>query len=205
MLFLHSLQGTNMSNRVEPLRDREKIRLIKDNLLQSEKWRDYVLFVCGINFGLRIGDLLRLRIGDLLSYNQKLRSSFEIVEQKTGKRNIIPINDQAASALKLLLEKTDIDQDPGNYLIYNTRRKYHRISRVQAYNLVKRFCTEAGIYNVTIGTHSLRKTWGYLAHQAGVSIEVIQAKYMHSSTATTRHYLGIERRDVHEAYRLITS
>lgn len=38
--------------------------------------------------------------------------------------------------------------------------------------------------------------WGYHAHKAGVSIEIVQAKYMHSSTDANWYHLGIERIDV---------
>jgi len=192
-----------MANRVEPIRDREKIRSIKEGMLRQGAIRDYCLFVCGINFGLRIGDLLRVRIGNLLTPDGSIRESFDIVEQKTSRRNIIVINYEAEMAIAKLISKTDIAENRKNFLIYNTRIPYRKISRIQAYNLVRKWCEWAGITGIPVGTHTLRKTWGYHAHKAGVSIEVIQAKYMHSATKTTRLYLGIERQDVNEAYRKV--
>ena len=97
-----------MGNRVEPIRSKEKIREIKQLLKSENRWRDYVLFVCGINFGLRIGDLLRIKIKDIIDFDDSIRTNFEIIEEKTEKRNIIKINQEARKAIELLLDKTII-------------------------------------------------------------------------------------------------
>lgn len=189
-----------MGNRMEPIRDIDKINAIEDMLINLDKWRDYLLFVAGLNFGLRIGDLLRIQIKDLIEYNTNVKERFIIVEEKTKKRNVIKINSKVKAALKLVISKTDLLDNRCNYLIYNTKDKSKSISRVQAYKIVRKWCNAVGLENLPVGTHTLRKSWGYHAHQRGISIEVIQAKYMHDSTSTTREYLGIEQKDVSEAY-----
>jgi integrase len=50
---------------VEPLRDWSKIQEIKSLLLNDENYRDWLLFTLGLNFALRISDLLKLKINDL--------------------------------------------------------------------------------------------------------------------------------------------
>ena len=50
-----------------------------------------------------------------------------------------------------------------------------------------------------IGTHSLRKTFGYIQHQNGTSIELIQRMLNHSSPEITLAYIGITRDDMDEA------
>lgn len=187
-------------NRVEPIRDARKITAIKNMLKGAGRWRDYALFVLGINFGLRIDDLLHLRVSDVLDESGRIKDRFTIIEGKTRKSNTIKVNGSARDALELLFDNTDIQTSHQNHLIYNTKRPYQPIHRVSAHRLVNQFCREVGITNIAIGTHTLRKTWGYHAHRAGISIEVIQAKYLHNSTATTRRYLGIEQKDVSNAY-----
>ncbi|MBM7624629.1 tyrosine-type recombinase/integrase [Sporohalobacter salinus] len=125
-----------MGNRVEPIRDSEKIKQIKKLLRDWKKWRDYVLFVCGINFGLRIGDLLQIKVKDAFTSEQEIKSIFEVIEQKTQKRNTIKINSAAREALKFLKTKTEITKDQDNFIIYNTRDKSKGIGWVQAYKLV---------------------------------------------------------------------
>ncbi|MBM7623339.1 tyrosine-type recombinase/integrase [Sporohalobacter salinus] len=189
-----------MGNRVEPIRDKSKIQDIKDLLKKNDNWRDYTLFTLGINFGLRIGDLLRIQIKDVVNSDNKIKNTFEIVEQKTEKRNVIKINCKAQITLNLLFDKTNLSNNKNNYLIFNKRDHSKSISRVQAYKLVRKWCQKIGLTDLDVGTHTLRKTWGYHAHKAGVSIETIQTKFKHNSTSTTRKYLGIEQKDVNEAY-----
>ncbi|MGG1940439.1 hypothetical protein ABFY57_12185 [Paenibacillus polymyxa] len=50
---------------VQPIRDRKKFETMK-KILKSQNIRDYCLFVLGINSGLRVSDLLKLVIADLL-------------------------------------------------------------------------------------------------------------------------------------------
>jgi len=185
---------------VEPIRDRKEIIAIKNMLRGARRWRDYALFVIGVNFGLRIKDLLNLRVKDVVDESGQIRNRFTLVEEKTKKPNTIKINSEAREALDLLFGNTDIKDNPQNHIIYNTKDPYKPIHRVSVHRLVNQFCQQVGIKNIAIGAHTLRKTWGYHAHKAGISIEVIQAKYMHNSTATTRRYLGIEQKDVSEDY-----
>ena len=51
-----------------------------------------------------------------------------------------------------------------------------------------------------IGTHTLRKTFGYYAYQSGVAIEVIQKLFNHSTPATTLRYIGITQEHLDEVY-----
>ncbi len=71
-------------NFVQPIRDPEKIAAMKRYLLQRSK-RNYILFIIGINTGLRISDILQLKKEDLLQTHLKLR------EKKTRKEKRIRI------------------------------------------------------------------------------------------------------------------
>jgi len=196
-----------MSNRVEPIRDKKKITAIKNLLKGAGKFRDYTLFTCGINFGLRIGDLLKLKVGDVKKpgSDNGIKDNFEIKEQKTEKLNMVEINDNAKKALKFLFVRTNLDSSFNNYLFYNTKETpgTKPISRIQAYRLVRKWCESVGLTNLSVGTHTLRKTFGYHAWKNGISIEVLQKKFKHNSTSTTREYLGIEEADVKDSYHQV--
>ncbi|MFW6026699.1 MAG: tyrosine-type recombinase/integrase [Candidatus Woesearchaeota archaeon] len=138
-----------MSNRVEPIRDKKKISAIKNLLKGAGKFRDYCLFVCGINFGLRIGDLLKLKVKDVRNSSGMIKGNFEIIEEKTDKLNMVEINQGARKALQFLFNKTGIDNELNNFLFYNTREVpgAKPISRIQAYRLVNQWCESVGLTN----------------------------------------------------------
>ncbi len=83
---------------VEPIRDRRKITAIK-KILKATNLRNYCLFTLGINSGLRISDLLKLKIKDVINEEYKLRDRITIKENKTGKVKNFPIADTAKKAI----------------------------------------------------------------------------------------------------------
>ena len=54
-------------NTVEPIRDPKKILAIKKNLREEPDKRNYLLFCMGINLALRAGDLLKIKVSDILN------------------------------------------------------------------------------------------------------------------------------------------
>jgi len=84
---------------VEPIRDKRKIEAMK-KVLRGTNMRDYCLFILGINSGLRVSDLLRLNIGDVLSEKGKVIDRIVIKEQKTGKIKNFPIGTNAKKAIE---------------------------------------------------------------------------------------------------------
>ncbi len=53
---------------VEPIRDKEKIEIVK-RILKEHGSRNYLLFLMGINSGLRISDILKLKVADVKDKN----------------------------------------------------------------------------------------------------------------------------------------
>ncbi|WP_245867347.1 hypothetical protein SPSIL_013860 [Sporomusa silvacetica DSM 10669] len=71
---------------VEPIRNKKQIDALK-KYLRGQNIRDYLLFVLGINSGLRISDLLKLTVGDVQGQDR-----ISVREQKTGKAKDFPIS-----------------------------------------------------------------------------------------------------------------
>ena len=71
---------------VEPIRNKKDIEKVEKYLLKTNQ-RDHLLFVVGINCGLRISDILALNIGDVRN-----KTYIQIIEKKTGKFKKFPIN-----------------------------------------------------------------------------------------------------------------
>ena len=174
-------------NKVEPIRSLEKIREIKEYLLENESPRNYLLFVLGVNFALRISDLLLLKVKDVRSEDGKILSLFYIRESKTNKEKTISINRAAKDALSFYFKNTNTQQT--DWLFPSKTNDCH-VNRSWCWKLIQQWIREVRLEG-RFGTHSLRKTFGYQARMQGISIELIQAKFNHSSPAVTRRYIGI--------------
>jgi integrase len=145
---------------VEPIRDPGKIAEIK-RVLEQKRKRDELLFVMGINMALRIGDLLSLSIGDVLDDKGQILRTIHLREQKTGKLKRLPINTSVKNALtNYLMERAGCG--PAEPLFLS--QKGGRLSRSQAWRILKEAGETVGLKN--IGTHSLRKTFGYHVYKS---------------------------------------
>ena len=95
-------------NIVEPIRSENQIKQIRGNLYRQKNPRDYLIFVFGINSGLRIGDILSLKLEDVKDGQGNLKDYLDIKEQKTGKTRKVFFNKQIKEALNYYLKKTGI-------------------------------------------------------------------------------------------------
>ena len=69
---------------VQPIRDKKQLEAMK-KILKATSIRDYCLFILGINSGLRISDLLTLKVSDVTDEKGKIKDRISLREQKTGK------------------------------------------------------------------------------------------------------------------------
>lgn len=174
---------------VQPIREVKDIQNIKNKVIDNP--RDRLLFVLGINNGLRTGDLLRLKVKQVKG--MKPGDEITITESKTGKENILVINESVHKALKEYLAKENLDGD--EYLFRS--RKGSLPLTIQAVNSLVKKWTAAINLKGNFGCHSLRKTWGF--HQRtnyGVGFEVIAKRYNHQNPAVTMRYLGVTDKEV---------
>lgn len=181
---------------VEAIRDKAIIEKMK-RYLHNKSIRDYTLFVLGINSGLRVSDLLNLRVGDVASSSGKLHDRITLTEQKTGKKKDFPISDASRKALAELLSSSGgLNQDRP---LFSSRKGNAPITRGQAWRILKDAAKFAGIKD-NIGTHTMRKTFGYHAYKKGLDLSLIQKLLNHSSPAITLSYIGITKEDMDNVY-----
>lgn len=179
---------------VQPIRNLKQIETIK-KLLKSQNLRDYCLFVLGINSGLRISDLLKLKISDVIEKN-KVKDRIRLREIKTGKYKDFPLSDNTKSAIKEYLKTRDYKE---NEPLFLSRKNKGFLMRNQAYKIINDVAKSVGIKE-KIGTHTLRKTFGYHAYNNGYDIALIQKLFNHSSPSVTLRYIGITQDEMDDVY-----
>ncbi len=74
----------------------------------------------------------------------------------------------------------------------------YRITQRHALRVLSNAARNCGL-EYKIGTHSLRKTFGYRLYMSDTDIELIQKLLNHSSPAITLSYIGITQNDMDEA------
>jgi len=180
-------------NFVEPIRDRRKLKQIKNQLRGAGRYRDLLLFVVGINTALRVSDLLQLRIGDFIDAHGAVRERFWLREEKRNKRHEVVINHSIREALEeYRAVYPNVENNLNNFLFFNTRTHdySHPIDRRQVWRIISDICSAVG-RGGNYATHTLRKTWGYHARMNGVGLALIMHKFNHSDLAYAKRYLGI--------------
>lgn len=178
---------------VQPIRDQKKINDMKKILL-AESPRNHLMFVLGINSGLRISDILKLKVKDIVNEKGKTLDFIEVREQKTGKYKRFPLGKNVKKAIDLFLKDIDIGTKRDMHL-FRSRQGDGPITRNRAYQIINSAARSVGITE-RIGTHTMKKSFGYHAYKAGVDISRLQYIFNHSSPSTTLRYIGITQEEV---------
>ncbi len=185
---------------VEAIKNLRDINKVKQFLFGKKSKRDYLFFVLGINVGLRIGDLLSLKVSNVVDEAGNIKRTVAIVEQKTKKKKELELNKAAREAIRLCLEEvTDCDS---NSPLFPSRKGCGAITTRSAHKIIKTTLREQGIKG-NFGTHSLRKTFGYHRYNNGVKLETLQKVFNHGSSTVTLRYIGITREVICDAYNCV--
>ena len=151
--------------KVEPIRTVNAFNKIKKNLAPYP--RNFALFVVGINTAYRASELLSIRLKQVrhLAPGDRL----EIKQKKTKKYRAVTLNNGSVMAIQTLLEHLDrkalkmkdltwVDDDS---LLFAGIDPTKSLTVPYLNNLVKKWCRHANVKG-NYGSHSLRKTWGYM-------------------------------------------
>ncbi|WP_054636928.1 tyrosine-type recombinase/integrase [Thalassobacillus sp. C254] len=168
---------------VTPIKDIRKIRLMK-KVIKKKSSRDYLLFVMGINTGFRIGELLELKVADVRDEQGNFRLFLEYENKEP-----VYLNEQVRRALKHhFLQKAPVSTD----YLFQSSRGHAPITRQQAYRIINEAAKLVGVTE-KVGTHTLRKTFGYHAYVKGIAVSLIQKRFNQATRSDTLKYIGIDK------------
>lgn len=173
-------------NVVQPIRDLAKLEAVKAWFAKRSA-RDNLLFLVGINTGLRISDILQLKVSDVDGQHLVLR------EKKTGKRRFIPINDELRQYFRQFCKGRH-----GSEFLFQSREGVNRpLTTCMAYRIMREAAAANGLQH--IGTHTLRKTFGYHLYQQTKDSALVCEILGHSDPSITKRYIGIDQDNVDAA------
>ena len=187
----HPAKGDRLT--VDPIRRPEDIAAISK--LTQDNPRDHLLFLMLVNNGIRVCDVVKLKVKDVkhLGVGDKVK----IIESKTKKQNILVINKTVYRALKNYLEKV---KPKDNDYLFSSRKGNGHLQSQAVGKMIKKWAKAINLKG-NYGCHSCRKAFGYIQRtQYGVGFEILCKRYCHSSPNVTMRYLGIEDKEV---YRIL--
>lgn len=164
---------------VQPIREQEKIEQLQA-VLKEQSIRDWLLFTIGINSGLHLSDLLSLKVSDV-----KDRSVVSIKEEKTGKGKTFQLSPQLKTYIEEYIQYMD-----GDAYLFPSQRTGNPIKRIRVYRILNEAAKQVGLND--IGTHTLRKTYGYHYYLRTKNVSVLRDLFNQSAPSVTLKYIGVK-------------
>lgn len=215
---------------VFPIKRQEDLEAMASWLYNNAD-RKYLLgFILGINLGLRANELLELKHSDIFFPNGEIKyvsddfsdttDKMSVYQNKVHKRRGMYLNESCVKALDWYFPVKSPSLFRDTYLFPSRERRVRRDRdgnirdnnvpdidgnyhiEVDSLRKVLKDAAEACGLKQNIGTHTLRKTFGYFHYQANHDIVFLQRLFGHSSALITMRYIGIadeeEKKSYHE-------
>lgn len=197
----------------EPIKSMDDIRRISEGLVARNRFRDNMLFIVGINFGLRVSDLRNLTFSNLINSNFTFKDRFPVFEQKTRntrkrkKNRYVTINHAVIEAVTLYLEHQP-NVSLSDYMFRSESNRGKNLNKPLTTKSINKICHHIAMdfgLNIHMCSHTFRKTFCY--HQMAMSgnsnrkLLLLQKMLGHSSPAMTLDYIGITAEEIDEAYK----
>jgi site-specific recombinase XerD len=185
------------SKTVDPIKSKREIQAVK-NYLSGKNLRDYTVFVVGINSALRVSDIVKLKGEDIFYEIGELKKEIRLIEKKTSKQKVFPINQSMKKALLEYFEYIDKPSDD-EYIFKSRQGGNSPLSVKMAWRIFKDIRDNVKL-STHIGTHSMRKTFCFMAWKQGVPIETLMKILNHGSQSVTKRYIGITQEEINDVY-----
>lgn len=156
--------------------------------------RNRTMLECLYSCGLRVSELINLKISDLF-----FDEGFIRVHGKGSKQRFVPINNQAQRYISLYIDSVrnhiTIQKGHEDTLFLNRRGK--GLSRVMIFTIIKNLCELAGIKK-KISPHTFRHSFATHLLERGADLRAIQQMLGHESITTTEIYMHLDKRFLKE-------
>ena len=168
----------------------------KTPIKKYQAYRNYMLFLIGLNTAFRAEDLLQLRVKDVI------KGYVSIKENKTGKMQNFRMNKQLHDEILKYIEEYDLKNN--DYLFMGQKKKdtfkgkswtvIYPITRQNTRLIFQKVAAAVGI-DFKFGLHSLRKTFGYMYIKNGGNVITLMKMYNHDEPGTTLLYVMWNKED----------
>lgn len=211
----HTNKVAGVSSEVYPLTTQEEIKTVIDVLNKRIEeattdnkrqiaCRNKMLFLIGINIGIRASDLCYLRYNFFMNDDGSFKESYSLQPKKTRKtKKFVKLyfNQTVKKAISDYIKDYPI-YDMNDYL-FKSQKGNGPITEKSLWKIIVDLADDAGLES-NYGSHTLRKTFGYWAwHNAedkNKALVTLQVIYNHTSTATTAKYIGLTSNEISDVF-----
>mgnify|MGYP002624152569 CR=1 FL=1 len=138
------------------------------------------------NLGIRISDILNLKLSDIIKDGDRYR--LDIIEKKTSKKRFFTVPLPIYQYIQI-------------YCMKNNIKENEKIFKMTARNIqiyIRKASNYLGLRNIS--THSFRKFFATEIYQNNnYNIVLVQKLLQHSSAAITQRYIGITSKELENA------
>lgn len=159
------------------------------DLSQPEGVRNKAIFETMYSCGLRVSELVQLKISQLYP-----ELGFVRVTGKGDKERLIPIGSSALKQIRIYRDniRTHVAVKAGEEDILFLNRRGSRLSRVMIFLALKDLVNKAGIAK-SISPHTLRHSFATHLVEGGADLRAVQEMLGHESITTTEIYTHLDR------------
>ncbi|MGC9271642.1 tyrosine-type recombinase/integrase [Acidiphilium sp.] len=170
----------------------QQVWAIRFWLDHHQRLRDRALFDLAIDSKLRGCDVVKIKIGDLVS-GGRIKSRAIVVQQKTGRPVQFEVLEPARTSLLAWLERRGGSLDE---FVFPSRIDHNdHLSTRQYARLVDEWVVGIGLHREDYGTHSLRRTKASIIYKQSGNLRAVQLLLGHTKIETTVRYLGVDVED----------
>lgn len=216
----HCNKVAGVSSEVYPFKNKEEIKAMIgafDNKIENasddnKRWiasRNKMMFLIGINVGLRASDLVPLKWSFFYNEDGTFKDFYMLQPKKTKKyKKFVKVffNQTVKKAVENYINDYPIE-NMDDYL-FKSREGDGHITEKSLGRIIKDTAAEVGI-DRPINSHSLRKSWAFtIWHEASdksKALVMLQQCLGHSDSMTTMRYIGImdnEKKDMYESINI---
>ncbi|WP_137787762.1 tyrosine-type recombinase/integrase [Sphingomonas sp. 3P27F8] len=170
----------------------KQIWAVRFFLEREGRLRDRALFDLAIDSKLRGCDLVKIRIGELVS-GAEIRTRAIVIQQKTGRPVQFELTADVRSSLLTWFERRGGTVD--DYAFPSRVDHSGHLSTRQYARLVDEWVTAIGLRRAEYGTHSMRRTKASMIYKATGNLRAIQILLGHTKIENTVRYLGVDIED----------
>lgn len=169
------------------------------DLSSPEQFRDYVMIEVLYGCGLRVSELVNLRLSNIYAEEECLQ-----IFGKGSKERWVPINQRALHLIDTYIHqiRCHIDIRPGEERYVFLSRRGSHLTRIRVFQVIKEAVERAGLQK-HVSPHSLRHSFATELVEGGADLRAVQEMLGHGSIGTTEIYTHISRqflRDTIKSY-----